>query len=197
MIHRIKLPLIVALLLAHCPAATLAQNAQPQALKPVVQPLSECFGYNPLPGQTQPAFMMPQQAPMQAPSGLSNQQGDPSQMQQALMQPGQKPGWNSDDYLTGVGSRRVPVGQGGQYGQFNDPATTGIPLGNYQSPYNTGYFVGKATPADAQRLEKWVRVGPGQAAEDPAWAKAKVPIRHFKDNQEHFGNDDPYGFFDH
>ena len=68
---------------------------------------------------------------------------------------------------------------------------------DYQSPWNKGSFEGRINPTENfEELQKGLRIGPLPTHEDPAWAKEKLPMRHFQDGQEHFGNIDPYGFFD-
>jgi hypothetical protein len=107
--------------------------------------------------------------------------------------------FNNDDYLNGVGSGRPPVGLYSPQKFARPQNTNWTPQPDrldYKSPYNQGFFEGKVNPNDKlEDIQPLLRVGPLPTHEDPAWAKQKLKMRYYQDGQEHFGNDDPYGFF--
>ncbi len=106
------------------------------------------------------------------------------------------PQFSNEDYLNGVGSGR------GSLGEFT-PQTTAPPQPvagqlNYNSPFSKGFFDGKVNPNDKMEdLQKFIRIGPLKPPGTPEWwgkdAKPQ-PVHSYADDQEHYGNEDPYGF---
>ena len=65
---------------------------------------------------------------------------------------------------------------------------------NYPGESQTSSFGEQATQVTPQDLSG-IKVKGFQPASSPEWVKDKRKIRHFQDDTEHFGNDDPYGFY--